>query len=210
MIIIITLLCQIYCCTGFLSLTGQLHQVNADLLGWWLCERQLSSGGLNGRPEKVGNPFVLQGRGAASTKFTPKHCSCLCVLCPSQLPDVCYSWWVLASLKIIGRIDWIDKAKLRRFILACQDDEMGGFADRPGDVVSCRDCIVDNIFLLCVITVCLPLLLLPLRWIRSTHCSESQVSPSWGTTRSSRSTRCCVCLRTSCRGTGCNPTSSAN
>lgn len=44
---------QIYCCTGFLSLTGQLHQVNADLLGWWLCERQLLSGGLNGRPEKV-------------------------------------------------------------------------------------------------------------------------------------------------------------
>ncbi|XP_066547767.1 geranylgeranyl transferase type-2 subunit beta isoform X2 [Amia ocellicauda] len=43
---------QIYCCTGFLSLTGQLHQVNADLLGWWLCERQLPSGGLNGRPEK--------------------------------------------------------------------------------------------------------------------------------------------------------------
>lgn len=44
---------QIYCCTGFLSLTGQMHQVNADLLGWWLCERQLQSGGLNGRPEKV-------------------------------------------------------------------------------------------------------------------------------------------------------------
>lgn len=30
-----------------------MHQVNADLLGWWLCERQLQSGGLNGRPEKV-------------------------------------------------------------------------------------------------------------------------------------------------------------
>ncbi|KAJ8276943.1 hypothetical protein GJAV_G00069640 [Gymnothorax javanicus] len=94
---------QIYCCTGFLSVTGQLHRVNADLLGWWLCERQLPSGGLNGRPEK--------------------------------LPDVCYSWWVLASLKIIGRIHWIDKSKLRAFILACQDEETGGFADRPGDMV---------------------------------------------------------------------------
>lgn len=94
---------QIYCCTGFLSITGQLQQVNADLLGWWLCERQLPSGGLNGRPEK--------------------------------LPDVCYSWWVLAALKIIGRIHWIDKAKLRTFILACQDEETGGFADRPGDMV---------------------------------------------------------------------------
>lgn len=27
--------------------------MNSDLLGWWLCERQLPSGGLNGRPEKV-------------------------------------------------------------------------------------------------------------------------------------------------------------
>ncbi|XP_016395376.1 geranylgeranyl transferase type-2 subunit beta-like [Sinocyclocheilus rhinocerous] len=100
----------IYCCTGFLSITGQLHQVNADLLGWWLCERQLPSGGLNGRPEK--------------------------------LPDVCYSWWVLASLKIIGRIHWIDKAKLRSFILACQDEETGGFADRPGDMHVENNCIL--------------------------------------------------------------------
>uniref|UniRef100_A0A8C0NX70 Geranylgeranyl transferase type-2 subunit beta n=1 Tax=Canis lupus familiaris TaxID=9615 RepID=A0A8C0NX70_CANLF len=95
---------QIYCCTGFLAITSQLHQVNSDLLGWWLCERQLPSGGLNGRPEK--------------------------------LPDVCYSWWVLASLKIIGRLHWIDREKLRSFILACQDEETGGFADRPGDMAS--------------------------------------------------------------------------
>uniref|UniRef100_A0A8B9EG54 protein geranylgeranyltransferase type II n=1 Tax=Anser cygnoides TaxID=8845 RepID=A0A8B9EG54_ANSCY len=94
---------QIYCCTGFLAITDQLHQINADLLGWWLCERQLPSGGLNGRPEK--------------------------------LPDVCYSWWVLASLKMIGRLHWIDREKLRCFILACQDEETGGFADRPGDMV---------------------------------------------------------------------------
>ncbi|EEC13200.1 geranylgeranyl transferase type II beta subunit, putative [Ixodes scapularis] len=72
---------QIYCCLGTLSILGRLHHINADLLGWWLCERQLPSGGLNGRPEK--------------------------------LPDVCYSWWVLASLKIIGRLHWIDKVGLK-------------------------------------------------------------------------------------------------
>lgn len=94
---------QIFCCVGVLSITHCLHYVNPDLLGWWLCERQLPSGGLNGRPEK--------------------------------LPDVCYSWWVLASLKIIGRIDWIDKEKLSNFILASQDDETGGISDRPGDIV---------------------------------------------------------------------------
>ncbi|XP_046844086.1 geranylgeranyl transferase type-2 subunit beta-like [Xenia sp. Carnegie-2017] len=94
---------QIYCCLGVLAITHTLHYVNIDMLGWWLCERQLPSGGLNGRPEK--------------------------------LPDVCYSWWVLASLKIIGKIHWISKEKLIEFILACQDDETGGFSDRPGDMV---------------------------------------------------------------------------
>lgn len=54
---------------------------------------------------------------------------------PEKLPDVCYSWWVLASLKIIGKLHWIDKEKMMRFILACQDEETGGFADRPGDMV---------------------------------------------------------------------------
>ena len=29
---------QICCCTGFLAITSQLHRVNSDLLGWWLCE----------------------------------------------------------------------------------------------------------------------------------------------------------------------------
>lgn len=54
--------------------------MDADRLGWWLCERQLPAGGLNGRPEK--------------------------------LPDVCYSWWVLSSLTILGRLHWINKDKL--------------------------------------------------------------------------------------------------
>jgi len=93
---------QIYCCVGALSITHSLHHIDPDLLGWWLCERQLPSGGLNGRPEK--------------------------------LPDVCYSWWVLAALKAIGKINWIDKKKLSAFILASQDDEIGGISDRPGDM----------------------------------------------------------------------------
>lgn len=59
---------------------GHLHLIDADRLGWWLCERQLPSGGLNGRPEK--------------------------------LPDVCYSWWVLSALAILGRLHWIDKKRL--------------------------------------------------------------------------------------------------
>uniref|UniRef100_A0A8D8YD48 Geranylgeranyl transferase type-2 subunit beta n=1 Tax=Cacopsylla melanoneura TaxID=428564 RepID=A0A8D8YD48_9HEMI len=91
-----------YCCVGFLSITGHLHEIDADKLAWWLSERQLPSGGLNGRPEK--------------------------------LPDVCYSWWVLATLHMLGRGAWINSAALRRFILASQDPESGGISDRPLDI----------------------------------------------------------------------------
>ncbi|KAL3322329.1 hypothetical protein AABB24_039781 [Solanum stoloniferum] len=94
---------QIFCCVGALAITGSLHHVDKDLLGWWLCERQVKSGGLNGRPEK--------------------------------LPDVCYSWWVLSSLIMIDRVHWIDKEKLAKFILDCQDTEKGGISDRPDDAV---------------------------------------------------------------------------
>ena len=78
------------------------HDESADLLGWWLCERQVDSGGLNGRPEKQA--------------------------------DVCYSWWILSSLSILGKVSWINRDKLAAFILRAQDDEDGGIADRPDDM----------------------------------------------------------------------------
>jgi len=109
---------QIFTCVGALAITGQLHLIDKDRLGGWLSERQLNNGGLNGRPEK--------------------------------LEDVCYSWWVMSSLAMIDRVHWIDGTKLAKFILQCQvwlsrlhvscadgdqDGEVGGLADRPGDMV---------------------------------------------------------------------------
>ncbi|MCL7036878.1 hypothetical protein MKW94_030266 [Papaver nudicaule] len=32
---------QIFCCVGALAITGSLHHIDKDLLGWWLCERQV-------------------------------------------------------------------------------------------------------------------------------------------------------------------------
>ena len=40
----------IYTCLGTLAITGHLHTCDQDRLAWWLAERQLPSGGLNGRP----------------------------------------------------------------------------------------------------------------------------------------------------------------
>ncbi|KAL8968883.1 MAG: hypothetical protein Q9183_002262 [Haloplaca sp. 2 TL-2023] len=54
---------------------------------------------------------------------------------PEKLEDVCYSWWVVSSLAMIERLHWIDQEKLAAYILRCQDPELGGIADRPGDVV---------------------------------------------------------------------------
>ncbi|KDO47736.1 hypothetical protein CISIN_1g0213052mg [Citrus sinensis] len=50
---------QIFCCVGALAIAGALHHVDKDLLGWWLCERQVKSGGLNGRPEKLPDVGLL-------------------------------------------------------------------------------------------------------------------------------------------------------
>ena len=39
---------------------------------------------------------------------------------PEKLEDVCYSWWVVSSLAMIGLIHWIDNERLIHFILRCQ------------------------------------------------------------------------------------------
>mmetsp|Transcript_29210 Transcript_29210/g.44160 ORF Transcript_29210/g.44160 Transcript_29210/m.44160 type:complete len:372 (+) Transcript_29210:96-1211(+) len=48
--------------------------------------------------------------------------------------DVCYSWWILSSLSILGCTDYISKEKLASFILKAQDPDDGGIADRPDDM----------------------------------------------------------------------------
>jgi geranylgeranyl transferase type-2 subunit beta len=108
--VLMTYLTSVWVCVAALAILGELSRVDCDLLGWWLSERQLPNGGLNGRPEK--------------------------------LEDVCYSWWNLAALSIIGKLHWINRDKLFQFILAAQDFDPaddgtphGGIADRPGDWV---------------------------------------------------------------------------
>ena len=52
---------------------------------------------------------------------------------PEKQADVCYSWWILSVLRMLGADHWIDGARLRSFILKCQDLPDGGIADRPGN-----------------------------------------------------------------------------
>ncbi|KDQ19148.1 hypothetical protein BOTBODRAFT_28630 [Botryobasidium botryosum FD-172 SS1] len=94
---------QVWVCVGALAILDRLDQIDGQMLGWWLSERQLPNGGLNGRPEK--------------------------------LEDVCYSFWVLSSLSILGKLKWIEPDAVTAFILSAQDLELGGISDRPGNVV---------------------------------------------------------------------------
>lgn len=52
---------------------------------------------------------------------------------PEKQADVCYSWWVLACLELVGKTDWINKEKLIDFIINCQDP-IGGISDRPNNI----------------------------------------------------------------------------
>ena len=45
---------QVFTCVAALAIAGKVEEyVEADVLGFWLAERQLPGGGLNGRPEKL-------------------------------------------------------------------------------------------------------------------------------------------------------------
>ena len=50
---LVTTLCTVFVCVAALAILDRLDVVNVDSLAWWLSERQLPSGGLNGRPEKL-------------------------------------------------------------------------------------------------------------------------------------------------------------
>ena len=53
---------------------------------------------------------------------------------PSLGLQVCYSWWDVSVLSMLGRLHWINVDALRDYILRCQDLDGGGIADFPGDM----------------------------------------------------------------------------
>lgn len=43
----------VFVCVAALAILDRLDVCDADMLSWWLSERQMESGGLNGRPQKL-------------------------------------------------------------------------------------------------------------------------------------------------------------
>ncbi|XP_050389231.2 geranylgeranyl transferase type-2 subunit beta [Patella vulgata] len=140
-----------FCAVACLSLLGKLECINVDKAVEFVVSCMNYDGGFGCRPGSethAGQVYCCVGMLAITGCLHYVDADLLgWWLCerqlpsgglngrPEKLPDVCYSWWVLASLKIIDRLHWIDKDSLIAFILASQDDETGGFADRPGDMV---------------------------------------------------------------------------
>lgn len=96
----------VFVCVAALAILDRLDLVDTPTLAWWISERQLPNGGLNGRPEKLED-----------------------VSCSRPLVDeftltvffqVCYSWWNLSALSILGKLHWINREELIGFILKSQ------------------------------------------------------------------------------------------
>jgi len=45
--------------------------------------------------------------------------------------DSCYSWWIGASLQMLGYFEMVELVHLKGFILSCQHPATGGFAKHP-------------------------------------------------------------------------------
>lgn len=106
---------SVWTCVGALAILDRLDVVDLDSCSWWLCERQLPNGGLNGRPEKLEDVGTCQ----SANIWGWEGSSTILTILPN-LRQVCYSWWVIASLAILKRSHWIDGAKLSSFILSAQ------------------------------------------------------------------------------------------
>jgi len=44
---------QVFVCVAALAILDRMEEIDTQMLAWWLAERQLPNGGLNGRPEKL-------------------------------------------------------------------------------------------------------------------------------------------------------------
>eukprot|EP01133_Synstelium_polycarpum_P011905 gene11905-13871_t len=87
---------QTFTCVGALAILGRLDLVDCDQLGWWLSERQLPNGGLNGRPEKTSDDNETGG-------IADK---------PGNVPDVFHTFFGVCGFSLMGHfnLELIDPA----------------------------------------------------------------------------------------------------
>jgi geranylgeranyl transferase type-2 subunit beta len=155
---------QVFCCVGALSIAGRLQRLDCDRLGRWCAAPPVATGSQCDDRRDAVTPrrcphaaaqyaiwhvqalHSALGVGRHSVRAGTDAASC-CRLSerqtrsgglqgrPEKLQDVCYSWWALSALTIMGRAHWIDREALSKFIFYAQDEHGGGISDRPDDMV---------------------------------------------------------------------------
>ena len=138
-----------YCAFVLMSLLGKMELININKGIEWLikCENFDSGFGCNQDCETHGGQiFTVLGALSIANKLDLVDKDSLGLWLserqcdsggfngrPEKVPDVCYSWWIGASLVMIGKQDWINKEKLVNFILSAQNEQTGGISDKPGN-----------------------------------------------------------------------------
>ena len=109
---------------GALAIAQRLHlltEEQIDLLGWWLCERQVDSGGLNGRPEKQADVcyswWILSTLSILNkvSWINEDKLASFILKCqddvdggiadrPDDMPDVYHTFFGIAGLSLLGHL----------------------------------------------------------------------------------------------------------
>ncbi|KAG6331022.1 hypothetical protein ID866_8067 [Astraeus odoratus] len=140
----------LYCAVNALSLLGRLSELDVERTVSYIRQCRNYDGGFGataGAESHAAQVFVCVAALAILDSLDEVDHQTLCWWLserqlpngglngrPEKLEDVCYSFWVLSALSILNKITWIDADKLVSFILSAQDPELGGIADRPGDM----------------------------------------------------------------------------
>lgn len=115
---------QVFCCIGALAIAKRLNllsETQIDLLGWWLCERQVDSGGLNGRPEKQADVcyswWILSTMSILNKVawINEDKLAAFILKCqddedggiadrPNDMPDVYHTFFGIAGLSLLGHL----------------------------------------------------------------------------------------------------------
>ena len=64
----------VFVCVAALAILDRLDVIDQDTLAWWLAERQLPNGGLNGRPEKLEDVCSRFGRYMRHRELMSMYC----------------------------------------------------------------------------------------------------------------------------------------
>uniref|UniRef100_A0A8C5ZPW0 Geranylgeranyl transferase type-2 subunit beta n=1 Tax=Marmota marmota marmota TaxID=9994 RepID=A0A8C5ZPW0_MARMA len=114
-----------FCAVATLALLGKLDAINVEKAIEFVLSCMNFDGGLGCQPDSeshAGQIYCCTGFLAITSHL-------------HQVSSVLLGRWLCEPTVTFTRTQWKAGEKLQAFILACQDEETGGFADRPGDMV---------------------------------------------------------------------------